>query len=73
MITCTSTHCERRQECASPRDCTGTAKRTQTPCEHCGEGDEQAIRDEMHGIVVICDGCKAFVGHITLEDEGSRP
>lgn len=26
MLTCTSTHCERRQECASPNECTGSAK-----------------------------------------------
>ncbi len=26
MLTCTSTHCERRQECASPHECTGSAK-----------------------------------------------
>lgn len=25
-ITCTSTHCERRQECASPSECSGSAK-----------------------------------------------
>lgn len=25
-IVCTSTHCERRQECASPNECTGNAK-----------------------------------------------
>lgn len=25
-LTCTSTHCERRQECASPRECTGEGK-----------------------------------------------
>lgn len=26
-LTCTSTHCERRQECASPNECSGSAKR----------------------------------------------
>lgn len=72
MITCTSTHCERRQECASPHDCTGSAKRRETPCEHCGAGDERGVRDEIHGAVIVCDGCKAFVGHFP-EDEGARP
>ena len=26
-VTCTSTHCERRQECASPSDCTGSERK----------------------------------------------
>lgn len=72
MITCTSTHCERRQECASPRDCTGSAKRCQTPCEHCGGTDEQAVRDHTAGAIIVCDGCKAFVGPFP-NDEGVRP
>lgn len=72
MISCTSTHCERRQECCAPHDCTGSAKRQQTPCEHCGEVDQQGIRDEFGLAVIICRGCKAFVG-IFDDDEGSRP
>ncbi len=72
QLTCTSTHCERRQECASPHDCTGSAKRRQTPCEHCGAGDTRGVSSEDHWVVTICGGCKAYVGTF-FDDEGARP
>lgn len=44
-ITCTSTHCERRQECASPNECTGSAKH-----------DLERIRDAAPDLLAALQG-----------------
>jgi hypothetical protein len=45
-LKCTSTHCERSQECRSPHACTGDGKRLWP--DKCVSEDEQYRREHSH-------------------------